>query len=157
VSGALDAAALTAPADTQAVSRGFQYTIYGPDLRVPYTATALVTSRPVLAARPAVLGQFVKVMAEAGKILHHDKEFTFKVLGKYLRLDNRKILEAAYASEIKVLEPRLELKTEGFQAILDEIARIDGRAKKVKPHDLVDSRFLDEMEKSNFFAKLWGR
>jgi len=96
-------------------------------------------------------------MAEAGKILHSDKEFTFKVLGKYLRLDNRKILEAAYASEIKVLEPRLELKAEGFRAILDEIARIDGRAKKIKPHDLIDGRFLDEMEKSDFFARLWGR
>jgi ABC-type nitrate/sulfonate/bicarbonate transport system substrate-binding protein len=155
--GGLDAAALTAPADAQALSRGFQYTIYGPDLRVPYTATALVTRRPVLAARTVVLGQFVKIMAEAGKILHSDKEFTFKVLGKYLRLDNRKILEAAYASEIKVLEPRLELKAEGFRAILDEIARIDGRAKKIKPHDLIDGRFLDEMEKSDFFTRLWGR
>lgn len=155
-SGALDAATLTAPMDTRAIAAGFHFVIYGPPLRIPYVATAFVTLRPVLAKRPQVVGEFMRVMAEAAKILHTDKEFTFKVLGKRLRINDRKILEAAYDGEIKILEPKLELKLEGFQAILDEIAKVDPRAKKVKPEDLVDRRYVEELDKSGFFAKLWG-
>lgn len=154
VSGALDAAALTAPMDTRATALGFHYVIYGPDLRIAYTATTFVSLRRVIAKRPQIVGQFMRAMAEAARILHTDKEFTYKVIGKQLRLTDRKILDAAYTTEIKVLEPRLEIKAEGFQAILDEVAKVDARAKKVKPDDLINRRYLDDMEKSGFFDRL---
>lgn len=156
LSDSLDAASLTAPADTQAIARGYHYVIYGPDLRVPYAATTFVTRRPVIAKRSQVLTQFMRAMAEAAKIQHTDKEFTYKVLGKQLRLTDRKILDAAYNGEIKVLEPRLDVKAEAFQAILDEVAKIDARAKKVKPEDLIDRRYLEGLEKSGFLDNLWG-
>ena len=43
------------------------------------------------------------------------------------------VLDAAYDEEIKIVEPRLEFKTEAFQAILDETAKVHPRAKKIKP------------------------
>ncbi len=157
VGGAVDAAALTAPADARAIAQGFHYLVYGPDLRIPYLATALVTRRSVIANRPETVGGFMRSMAEAAKILHTDREFTYRVLGKQLRLDDRKVLEAAYHSEIKALEPRLQIKREGLEAILEEVAQSDPRAKTVRPQDLVDRRYLDEMEKSGFFDKLWAK
>ena len=155
VSGSLDAACLNPPADTQALARGFHYVIYGPDQKIPYVATAFVTRKPVLARRPQVIGQFMRAMAEAVKILHEDKEFTYKVLGKYLRVTDRKILDASYNTEIKALEKRLEIRSEAFQGILDEIAKVDPRAKRVRPDDLIDRRYLLELEKGGFFDKLW--
>jgi len=155
VSGSLDAASLNPPADTQAISQGFHYVIYGPDQRVPYVATAFVTLRPVLAKRTQVVGQFMHAMAEAAKIIHTDKEFTYKVLGKYLRVTDRKVLDASYNTEIKALEPRLEIRPEGIQGILDEVAKVDPRARKVKPEELIDRRFLEEMDKGGFFDRLW--
>jgi len=95
-------------------------------------------------------------MAEAAKIMHTDKQQTFKVLQKYLRIDDRKLLEASYNVEIKALEPRLALKPEGLQSTLDEIAPTEPRAKSVKPQDMVDMRYLDEMDKSGFFEQVWA-
>lgn len=155
ISGGLDAATMTAPADAKAIALGYRYVVYGPDLRIPYAATAFVTRRSVIAKRPVVIGDFMKVMAEAAKILHTDREFTYRVLGKYLRVDDRKVLDAAYNAEIKALEPRMEIKHEALQAILEEVAQVDPRAKKVKVQDLIDRRYLDEMQKSGFFDKLW--
>lgn len=157
VSGAIDAGTLTAPMDARAVDRGFQHVVYGPDLNIPYLATAVVTRRSVIANRSHVVAQFMRTMAEATKLLHTDKELTFKVLAKHLKLDDRKVLEAAYNSEIKALEQRLTIKREGLQAVLDEVAQTDPKAKALKPQDLVDSRYLDEMERSGFFEKLWGK
>ena len=155
--GGIDAAALTAPADTQGIALGYRYVVYGPDLKIPYSATAFVTKRSVIAKRPQVISQFMRVMAEASKLMHTDREFIYKVLGKYLRLTDRKILESAYNTESKALEPRLAIKLDSLQAILDEVAPTDARAKKVRPQELVDSRYLDEMEKSGFFDQLWAK
>ena len=156
VAQGIDAAVLTSPTDSQALGLGYRYVIYGPDLRIPYAATTFNTRRSVIAKRPQVLARFMRAMAESAKILHTDKEYTFKILQKYLRVNDRKILEAAYNAEITALEPRLALKLDALQANLDEIAPVDPRAKSIKPQELVDSRFLDEMDKSGFFDRLWG-
>ncbi|OGP95240.1 MAG: hypothetical protein A2W10_09105 [Deltaproteobacteria bacterium RBG_16_55_12] len=156
ISGGIDAATMTAPTDSMALAQGYRYVVYGPDLRIPYVATTFVTLRSEIAKRPQVVGEFMHAMAEAAKIMHTDKEFTYKVLGKQLRVNDRKVLDAAYNAEIKALEPRLVLKPEALQAILEEVAQVDPRAKKVKPQELMDLRYVDEMEKSGFFDKLWA-
>lgn len=67
VSGGLDAAAMTAPADVRAVAQGYRFVINGPELRIPYAATSFVTLRSLLNKRGPVFGRFMRVMAEASK------------------------------------------------------------------------------------------
>jgi ABC-type nitrate/sulfonate/bicarbonate transport system substrate-binding protein len=157
LSGNIEVACLTPPTDVQALSRGYHYVIYGPDLKIPYAATSFVTKRSTIARRPQAMAQYMRAMAEAAKIMHTDRELVYKVLGKQLRINDRAILESAYNAEINVMEPRLALKAEAFQAILDDVAQTDARAKKVKPQELVDNRFLEEMEKSGFFEQIWAK
>ena len=157
MSGSLEVANLTPPTDAQAIAKGYHYVVYGPDLKIPYSATAFVTKRSVIAKRPQVIGNFMRAMAETAKVMHTDREFVYKVLGKYLRVTDRNVLDSAYNAEIKVLEPRLVIKTESLQAILDELSGTDARAKKIKPQELIDYRYLDEMEKSGFFDQLWAK
>jgi hypothetical protein len=95
-------------------------------------------------------------MAEAAKILHTDKSFVYKVLGKYMRITDTRVLDASYNSEIPALERRLDIQDAALQASLDEIAPLDARAKAIKTGDMIDRRYLVEMEKSGFFDKLWG-
>lgn len=156
LSGGIDGATLTAPSDAVALAKGYRYVVYGPDLRIPYAATAFVGLRSAMAKRPHTMSDFIRVMAEAARILHTDKEFVYRVLGKQLRVTDRNILDAAYNAEIKALEPRLVIKDEAIQAILEEVAQVDPRAKRVKPSDLIDRRYLEEMEKSGFLDQIWG-
>lgn len=152
----IDAAVLTVPTDVQALQLGYHYVIYGPDLHIAYAALTFNTRRSIIAKRTAVIGRFMRAMAEAAKIMHTDRDTTYKVLQKYLRLDDRKLFEASYNVEIKALEPKLALKLDGLQSTLDEIAPLDPRAKTVKPQEMVDTRYLDEMEKSGFMDQLWA-
>ena len=157
LTGGIEVACLTAPNDAQAIAQGYHYVVYGPDLKIPYAAAAFVTRRSVMAQKPLAIGQFMHAMAEAAKILHTDREFVYKVIGKQLRLTDRRVLDAGYNAEIKVLEPRFAIKNEALQAILDEVAATDPRAKQVKPQELIDTRYLDDMEKSGFFDRLWSK
>jgi ABC-type nitrate/sulfonate/bicarbonate transport system substrate-binding protein len=152
--GAIEGATLSPPMDAQAIAHGYHYIVYGPDLRIPQMAVGFITRRATIAKRPQVLGRFMRVMAEAAKILHTDREFTFKVLGKRLKINDRNVLEGSYNAEIKALERGLTIRPEALQAILDDVGQGDARAKKVKPEDLIDRRFLDEMTQSGFFDKL---
>jgi NitT/TauT family transport system substrate-binding protein len=151
--GSVDAAGLVAPGDSAAVSRGYRYVINGPELRIPYGATQIVTLRSTIAKRGPVIGRFMRIMAESARILHTDKNFVYKVLGKYLRITDTKVLDAAYQSEIPALERRLEIHDAALQASLDEIAPLDPRAKAIKPQELIDRRYLVELEKSGVFDK----
>ncbi|MBI4528393.1 MAG: ABC transporter substrate-binding protein [Deltaproteobacteria bacterium] len=151
---AIDAAAMLSYGPT-AIAQGFHYVLYGPNLRIPYVGGGLITRRSILTKRPQILGRFMRAMAEASVILHTDKEFALKVLGRRLRVADRKIVEALYDSEIKALEQRLEIRPEALQAMLDEVSQTDPRARKVKHQDLVDRRYLDELEKSGFFERIW--
>jgi ABC-type nitrate/sulfonate/bicarbonate transport system substrate-binding protein len=153
VSGGVDAAAITAPGDVRAIAQGFRIVINGPELRIPYAATSFVTLRSLVAKRGPIIGRFMRVMADASTILHTDKSFVYKVLAKYLRVTDVKILDASYQSEIPALERRLEIKESALEATLDEIAQTDPRAKSVRPQDLVDRRYLNELEKSGAFGR----
>jgi ABC-type nitrate/sulfonate/bicarbonate transport system substrate-binding protein len=151
--GSIDAAGLVAPGDAAAAARGYRYVINGLELRIPYGATQFVTLRSVINKRGPVIGRFMRVMGESARILHTDKNFTYKVLGKYLRITDTKVLDSAYQTEIPALERRLEIAEPALQASLDEIAPSDPRAKVIKPQDMIDRRFLMELEKSGVFGK----
>jgi ABC-type nitrate/sulfonate/bicarbonate transport system substrate-binding protein len=153
-SGAVDAAALTTPQDTRVAFMGYNYVIDGKEIKPPYVATGFVTLRSVIAKRPRVVSQFMRMMAESNKLLTTDRELTYKVMAKKLRLNDRKVFDAAYSGELKVLEPRLEIRPEAIQATLQEIAKTDPRAVKVSAQQLIDRRFLEEMEKDGTFDRL---
>ncbi|MSP41279.1 MAG: hypothetical protein EXR70_22560 [Deltaproteobacteria bacterium] len=152
--GAVDAASLTTPQDTRAAFLGYNYVIDGREIKPPYVATGLVTLRSLIAKRPKAVSQFMHVMAESLKLMISDRELAFRVISKKIGLTDRKVFDAAYSAELNVLEPRLDIRAGAIQANLDEIARTDPRAKQVKAEQLIDRRFLDEMERDGTFARL---
>ena len=154
VSGAVDAASVTTPQDTRAAFLGYNYVIDGREIRPPFIAAGFVTLRSLIAKRPKAVSQFMHAMAESLKIMISDRDVAFRVISKKIGLTDRKVFDAAYNQELKVLEPKFEIRPMAIQATLDEIARTDPRAKQVKAEQLIDRRFLDEMEKDGTFERL---
>jgi ABC-type nitrate/sulfonate/bicarbonate transport system substrate-binding protein len=157
ISGSIDAAVLTPPSDATALAQGKHYVVYGPDLKIPYAATIFVAKRSTMDKRPQAMGNFMRAMAEAEKIIHTDRDLVYRVLGKKLRVTDKRILDAAYNAEIKALESRLAMSSESIQAMIEDVAQTDPRAKKVKAQEMIDTRYIDEMEKSGFFDQIWKK
>ena len=42
------------------------------------------------------------------------------------------------------------------ETAVDEVAKTNARANEIKPQDLMDRRYLAEMESSGFFNQLWN-
>lgn len=157
VSGRIDAATLLPPSDGRALALGFRYVVFGPDIGIPYAASAIATRRSLIAKRGPAMGRFMRAMAEASRAMHRDRELVYRVMEKKLRIKDRAVLEASYNIEMKVMEPRLELKAPALQPMLDEVARTNPKANEIKPQDMMERRYLAEMESSGFFSQLWGK
>jgi ABC-type nitrate/sulfonate/bicarbonate transport system substrate-binding protein len=156
MAGRIDAATLLPPSDGKAIALGFRYVVFGPDIGIPYAASTIATRRSVIAKRGPVLGRFMRAVAEASRSMHRDREIVYRVMEKKLRITDRKVLDDSYSIEMKVMEPRLELKAPAIQPMIEEVARTNARANEVKPQELMDRRYLAEMESSGFFSRLWG-
>src|SRR3989338_6757217 len=156
-SGGVDAASLTTPPPPRPPpppAGENNCGLGGRDPPPPYIAVGFVTLRSIIAKRPKAISQFMHMMAESFKLMVTDRELAYRVIAKKMKLSDRKVFDAAYNAELKVLEPRLEIKADAIQATLDEIARTDSRATKVLPQQLIDRRFLEEMEKDGTFDRL---
>lgn len=93
-------------------------------------------------------------MTESVHFYKTHKEESIKVMQKYTRGLTRDLLEAAYASNVELLVNDGYPTLEGLRQTLDIQVLADPRAAKAKPEDFVDLRFVDEMKKSGFAAKL---
>lgn len=154
--GRIDAASLLPPADAKAIAQGFRYVVYGPDQAIPFAASTITTRRSLLTKRSQVIARFMRAMAEASRAMHRDKELVLRVMQKKLGIKDRSILEPGYTTEIRVMEPRLDLKLQVLQVMVDEVAKVNPRAQEIKPRELIDRRYLTEMENSGFFDQLWA-
>src|SRR5215510_15024622 len=123
LSGAVDAATMTGTIRGRQGSKpGFSLCRVRAGSAYSFCCSDLGDAPFLMRTRGPVIERFVRAMAEAVRIMFTDKELTYKVLAKQLRISDRKVLDAAYDEEIKVMEPRLEFKMQAFQAILDETA-----------------------------------
>jgi hypothetical protein len=96
-------------------------------------------------------------MAESIHYYKTHKEESIKVAQKYTRGLNRDVLEGAYAANTLLLVEDTYPTLEGLKTTLEVQALTDARATKAKVEDFVELRFVDEMRKSGFVDKLYGR
>ena len=153
VSGGVDAADLNYPADAQAERLGFKV-LWDAKQEVSYPSMSVVTRRKsVLEDRDTVM-RMVKAHVEAIHYLKANKEFSLKVLSKYLKTNDRELLEGSYEiyrnDFISVPYPI----TQGLQATYDYVALQRPDVWKHKPETFMDASFIAELEKTGFIGRL---
>jgi hypothetical protein len=91
--------------------------------------------------------------------LKTDRVTGLKIAAKYLRLEDKELLQKTYESSID--ENKLPAKQyptlAGLKTILDQMAPVNPKAKAAKPLDFVVARFVEEFDKSGYIDSLYGR
>ena len=153
-SGKVQAAMLNAPDNFRAQKRGL-YNLM--EVRLPYQGIGVGTTRTFIRDNPDVVRRYVKSQVEAVHRLKTDREAGIKVLGKYLNIQDREVLEKAYDDAItdEKLPPKQYPSLEGIKKILEPLGEADPKAKAAKPEDFVDMRFIKELDDSGFIDELY--
>lgn len=141
----------------QAERSGLKVIIDMAKLRVPFQFNCSVATRRRIRENPDEVRRLVWSLAEAGWYYKNHKEESIKIAQKYTRGVNRAVLDAAYAANVEFLVEDTYPTLEGLKQTLEIQALTDPRAAKAKAEDFVELRFVDEMKKSGFVDKLFGR
>jgi NitT/TauT family transport system substrate-binding protein len=151
--------ALVPPSTFAAQKKGFFVLADVAALGLAYQHQGGVTTRKYLREHPEVVRNFVKSYIEAVHRLKTDRATGLRIAAKYLRLDDKELLQKTYESSID--ENKLPAKQyptlEGLKTILDQLALKDPKAKAAKPRDFVAARFVEEFDKSGYIDSLYGR
>jgi len=126
-------------------------------LNVPFQFNCSVTTRRKIRENPDEVRRVVLSMAEAVHFFKTRKEESIKIMSKYTRGLHRDILEGVHAVNSQILVEDTYPTLEGLKQTLDVQSMTDPRAAKFKSEDMVELRFVDEMRKSGFIDKLYGR
>jgi NitT/TauT family transport system substrate-binding protein len=153
VSGAVDAADLSFPADVQAERKGFKV-LWDAKQEVSYPSMSVVLRRKSITDDRDTVMRMVKAHVEAIHFLKVNKEFSMKVLGKYLKTNDRELLEGSYDIYSKDFISVPYPITQGLQPTYEYVALQRPDIWSHKPDEFMDPSFIAELEKSGFMKSL---
>ena len=151
--GAVDAADLSHPADIQAERKGFRI-LWDAKQEVSYPSMSIVTRRKhTVDDRDSVM-RMVKAHVEGIHLLKTNKDLSLKVLSKYLKTNDRELLEGSYEIYRKDFISVPYPITQGLQPTYEYVAQQRPDVWNHKPEAFMDGSFIAELEKSGFIKSL---
>jgi NitT/TauT family transport system substrate-binding protein len=153
--GAVDAGFANPPQTSRARRLGMKELFDLNALGVELQQTCLTVTTKYLRERRPVVKSFLQAYAEGLHRFVTDRDYSIQVLKKYLRVDEKELLDDAYSFYSQRLQ-KIPLPTlKGIKFILDEMAEKQPRARNVAPESFVDFSLLQELDQSGFFKQLW--
>ncbi len=153
--GAIQAGFANPPQTSRAKKLGMRELFDLNTLGVELQQTCVTVTTKYLRERRPVVQSFIQAYAEGLHRFITDRDFSVRVMKKYLRIDDKDILDDAYKFYSEKLEKIPYPTLKGIKFIIDEMAERNPQAKKATPESFVDLSVLQEIEQSGFFSQLW--
>jgi ABC-type nitrate/sulfonate/bicarbonate transport system substrate-binding protein len=153
--GRADAAIVTPPITLMARKKGFPLLIDPSRLKIPYTSAVVVTRRSFIQANRPVMINFMKGLIEGICYYKTHKEQSFKVMSKYMRIEDREVLEEnfrAYDHSLRPYATDAELEIP-----IQEVSKSEPKALKANPAQFVDHSILKELETTGFIDRVMAQ
>jgi ABC-type nitrate/sulfonate/bicarbonate transport system substrate-binding protein len=154
--GSIDGGVVSPPTQFAVDKAGFRELINITDMDFAFPNPALIAVGSIIKSKPDVINRFVRAYTRGTHRARADREFTYKSMAKYTKIQDADVLRRAYDFYIgKVLEKAPYINMVGLQNALDDLAKTVPAAKSAKPEQFVDHRFLDNLEKSGLMKELY--
>jgi NitT/TauT family transport system substrate-binding protein len=156
--GVIKGALISSPTLERAKELGYREFMNLANLKYRYPGTALVTTDSFIRNRPQTLNRFLKATLEGIKYAKANPDFTVKVLGKYTRNTDTKLLMSAFKSYVLGYIRNVPTVTPAeMDAVLEDIATRNPKAKGVDSRPFYDLAPLEQLIKEGFVKELYPR
>jgi NitT/TauT family transport system substrate-binding protein len=154
MSGAIDGGDLSYPVTAAAEKQGFKV-LWDARKEVVYPSMSVVTRRKNIQEDRDTVMRMVRSHVEGIAYFKSHKDFSLKVLSKYLKMNDRDLLEGSYEifKEDFISVPYPIMK--GLEATYDYVAGTRPEIRGRKPEEFMDPSFIAELDKSGFIKKLY--
>jgi len=154
-SGSVDATVISPPLTVTARKMGFNQIASFQEAGITWAYNSIDTTLDFAQkSQQTVLG-VLRGFVEAIAYIHKNKEESLATLKHWMRLEDREALDETYDYLLKILPRKPYGSEKGMQAVLDAIAIRDPVAKKYKPQDFIEARYLKELDQSGFLDRVF--
>jgi NitT/TauT family transport system substrate-binding protein len=122
---------------------------------VPVMTDLLITTRSYIKGEEETVRRFMKGYAAAIQFFVSKRSESVGILKKYFPGNQGVSVDAMYDVFSAQLRPLPELNNEAIQAFVDVGAGVDERTKNLKPSDIIEPKFFDELKGSKFLKDLY--
>jgi ABC-type nitrate/sulfonate/bicarbonate transport system substrate-binding protein len=153
--GAVDGAIVTGDIAFEAEKLGFHKLIDLSQLPIQYPGSTIIVSKSFLSAKRDIVKRFLRGWIEGIKVAKTDKEYTVKVMQKFLKTGDRPILDKTFEVYKPVHErvPSPDPKVMGVA--LKQLSATVPQAGQLKVEDFIDRSLISELENEGFIGKVY--
>lgn len=156
--GVIKGALLSSPTLDKAKEMGYRELLNLADIKFRYPGTALATTDSFIRNRPQTLKKFLMATIEGIKYAKSNPDFTIKVLGKYTRTSDAKVLTSTFQTYVlRYIQNIPTISSSEIEAALQEVAARNPKAKSADPKQFYDPAPLGQLAKEGFMNQLYPR
>ncbi len=135
--------------------REFSLNVLDPPSTGFHTA-AVGCTRRLIAANRSLVGRLVQGYVETIHLFKTKRAAVLPLLQRFLEFPDRRTVEEAYDFHVSRFQALPRPSPQAMQRLLDEVALERPGARALSPDELVDTSFLDDLERTGFVKKLYG-
>jgi len=154
VNGRVQGILATAPNDMQAAAAGFKPLLELGDLNIPYAGNCTAAMRSYIAKQPARMRSFVAGVMEAIAYIRKQPSEAKAALQKYTRVSDAEVLQHAYDSDTRYMEPVPYPSPEGTKTILEQLGVL-GQPAEAFIAEFIDNRFIKQLGDEGFVRQVY--
>lgn len=156
--GVIKGGLISSPTLEKAKELGYKEFMNLGELKFRYPGTALVTTDSFIRSRPQTVNRFLKATLEGIKYAKSNPDYTIRILGKYTRTTDTKLLASAFKSYVLGYIRDIPTVTQAeMEGVVEDIATRNPKAKSVDPRQFYDPAPLEQLAKDGFIKELHPR
>ena len=148
---------VTEAGKAQAEKLGYPTVVDMVALQIPFPQNGIYTSTKLIRENPDFVRRYLRAYTETIHFYKTRKEETLKIMRKYSRVEDRKVLEEAWDWHAKFMPEAPYPPLEGYQLVLQDMAEKNPKAAQANVKDYMDTRFIKELEDSGFIKNLYRK
>src|SRR6476646_251481 len=153
--GVIKGGLISSPTLEKAKELGYKEFMNLSELKFRYPGTALVTTDSFIRSRPQTVNRFLKATLEGIKYAKSNPDFTVRILGKYTRTSDTKLLASAFKSYVLGYIRDVPTVTQAeMEGVVEDLATRNPKAKSVDPRQFYDPGPLDQLAREGFIKEL---
>jgi ABC-type nitrate/sulfonate/bicarbonate transport system substrate-binding protein len=125
---------------------------------LPVGAGGIVTTRRLISANRELVAQFVQASVDTIALFKTQPDIVVPLLQRFLQIEDRKSVEQvlAYCRPLFQANPRPTFVSE-IQQLRSIVSQKFPAAANIKPEDLADASFIDDLDRTGYIDRLYSR
>ena len=129
------------------------------DMNIRFIEQGIVARRGFAEKNGEIVKRFISAVSTGLKLLHDDKTFATKVLSKYTKVTRQNMLDESYQASVDAFAKDLRVPADVFKDLAEQLVGLKlidpVAAQKTPLSAYYENRYVDELDKSGFFKRLW--